>query len=173
MEQLIIHQNIKEIRGMKVILDADLATLYQVETKRLNEVVKRHIKRFPPDFMFQLTNEECEHLRSQIATSKSVSSSKKKAGGTRYKPYAFTEQGIAMLSGLLNSNTAIEVNISIMRAFVLLRQYALSHVELTEQLHALEQKYDEQFNSVYDALNYLIQKEQLQEEQLSRRKIGF
>ena len=117
MELQVIQSKIYEIRGCKVMLDFDLALLYQVETKVLNQTVKRNIKRFPSDFMFQLTKQEVEILRSQFVTSS--------WGGSRYLPYAFTEQGIAMLSGLLNSDIAIEMNIAIMRAFVTLRQYAL------------------------------------------------
>jgi hypothetical protein len=124
--ELSIIQRIHEIRGVKVILDFDLAERYGVETRRLNEAVKRNIRRFPPDFMFQLTKEEWENLISQIATSS--------WGGTRKLPYAFTEQGIAMLSGLLNSDTAIDTNIVIMRAFVMLRRYALNYSELKHEL---------------------------------------
>ncbi|MDO8930683.1 MAG: ORF6N domain-containing protein, partial [Bacteroidota bacterium] len=115
-----IQTKIYEIRGQKIMLDSDLAELYEVETKNLNLAVKRNLKRFPPDFMFQLAKSEWDILRLQIETSKG-------RGGTRYMPYAFTEQGVAMLSGVLNSEKAIEVNISIMRAFVFVRQYALSH----------------------------------------------
>lgn len=120
-----IETRIHEVRGQKVMLDFDLAELYEIETKNLNLSVKRNIKRFPKDFMFQLTKEEWESLRLQIETSKS-------RGGTRYLPYVFTEQGLAMLSGVLNSDKAILVNIAIMRAFVFIRQYALSHKDLTE-----------------------------------------
>ena len=109
----IIQNKIHEIRGQRVMLDFDLAELYGVETKNLNLSVKRNIKRFPPDFMFQLTNSEWESLRFQFVTSK--------RGGRRYMPYTFTEQGVAMLSGLLNSDIAIEMNISIMRAFIAMR----------------------------------------------------
>lgn len=114
MELAIIQNRIYDIRGQKVMIDRDLAGLYQVETRRLNEAVKRNIKRFPSDFMFQLTKEEFESLMSQFATSN--------RGGTRKLPFAFTEQGLAMLSGVLNSDVAIEVNISIMRAFVAIRR---------------------------------------------------
>lgn len=114
MELAIIQNRIYDIRGQKVMIDRDLAELYQVETRRLNEAVKRNIKRFPSDFMFQLTKEEFESLMSQFATSN--------RGGTRKLPFAFTEQGLAMLSGVLNSDVAIEVNISIMRAFVAIRR---------------------------------------------------
>lgn len=113
-----IKNSILEIRGHKVILDFELAKMYQVETRRLKESVRRNIRRFPKDFMFELTQEVWNNLRSQIATSS--------WGGQRYAPFAFTEQGIAMLSGLLNSDIAIEINISIMRAFVMMRQWAIT-----------------------------------------------
>lgn len=117
-----IQSMIYEVRGCRVMLDRDLATLYGVETRRLNEAVKRNIKRFPNDFMFQLTREEAQNLMSQIATSSLKSQIvMSKHGGSRKLPYAFTEQGVAMLSGLLNSDTAITVNISIMRTFVAIR----------------------------------------------------
>ena len=114
----------------KVILDLELAKMYQTETKRLKESVRRNIRRFPPDFMFELTAEEWGNLRSQFATSS--------WGGQRYLPFAFTEQGVAMLSGLLNSDIAIAMNITIMRAFVMMRQFALTYQELSEKLIELE-----------------------------------
>ena len=169
---LAIQGKIHTIRGQQVILDFDLAMLYGVKTMRLNEAVKRNIKRFPADFMFQLTKQEAENLISQFAISS--------WGGTRKLPYAFTEQGVAMLSGLLNSDIAIDVNIAIMRAFVFVRQYALSHKDLTEKLKALEEKYDQKFNTIHEALNYLLQKDKREAEQLKReaeqrkrKQIGF
>ena len=155
MEITQIHQKIYEIRGQKVMLDRDLSKLYQVETKYLNLVVKRNFERFPSDFMFQLSIEEWEVLRLQIETSKGK-------GGTRYLPYAFSEQGKAMLSGLLNSQVAIQVNIMIMRTFVQIRQFALSHIELSTQLKQLEQKYDKQFDDIFEAINYLLKKDSLE-----------
>jgi len=157
-----IQQKIHEIRGLKVMLDVDLAALYETETKRLKEAVKRNSSRFPSDFMFQLDACEWEILRTQFATSSH--------GGTRYLPFAFTEQGVAMLSSILNSPKAIEVNIAIIRAFVFLRQYALTHKELTEQLKALESKYDQKFEDVYEAIRYLLKKDEQPEE---RVPIGF
>lgn len=148
------------------MLDFDLAELYEVETKNLNLAVKRNLKRFPSDFMFQLNNPEWKSLRLQIETSKG-------RGGTRYLPYAFTEQGVAMLSGILNSEKAIDVNISIMRAFVFMRQYALTHKDLTEKLQELENKYDKQFKDVYEAINFLLQKDNQETEQKQRKRIGF
>ena len=121
-----IKNNILKIRGKNVILDFQLANMYQVETKRLKESVRRNMRRFPSDFMFELTAEEWKNLRSQFATSS--------WGGQRYLPFAFTEQGVAMLSGLLNSDIAIEMNISIMRAFVMMRQFAMTYHELSEKL---------------------------------------
>lgn len=161
-----IQTKIYEIRGQKVMLDSDLAELYEVETKNLNLAVKRNLKRFPPDFMFQLTKSEWDILRLQIETSKG-------RGGTRYLPYAFTEQGVAMLSGVLNSDKAIETNIAIMRAFVFIRQYALTHKDLTEKLNELERKYDKQFGDIYDAINFLLQKDTQETEQKQRKRIGY
>lgn len=147
------------------MLDFDLAELYEVETKALNQAVKRNAERFPADFMFQLTKEELELNRSQFVTG-----SQKHRGAL---PYAFTEQGLAMLSGILKSKKAIDVNISIMRAFVFLRQYALTHKDLTEKLNELEKKYNKQFKDVYEAINYLINKDKQIEKQSKREKIGY
>lgn len=166
MEITQIHQKIYEIRGQKVMLDRDLSKLYQVETKYLNLVVKRNFERFPSDFMFQLSIEEWEVLRLQIETSKGK-------GGTRYLPYAFSEQGKAMLSGLLNSQVAIQVNIMIMRTFVQIRQFALSHIELSTQLKQLEQKYDKQFDDIFEVINYLLKKDSLEKQTKERGKIGY
>ncbi|GHS99962.1 hypothetical protein FACS189421_11370 [Bacteroidia bacterium] len=160
-----IQNKICELREQRVMFDFDLAELYEIETKRLKEAVRRNIKRFPPDFLIELTNEEWENLRSQIASSK--------RGGTRYSPFAFTEQGVAMLSSVLNSDKAIEVNISIMRAFVLMRQYALSHRDLTEKLKQLEEKYDQQFSDIHEAMNYLLQKDKQEIAHRERKRIGF
>jgi phage regulator Rha-like protein len=161
-----VESKIHEIRGQQVMLDFDLAELYEVQTKNLNLAVKRNIKRFPKDFMFRLTQEEWGCLRLQIETSKG-------RGGTRYLPFAFTEQGLAMLSGILNSDKAIEVNIAIMRAFVFMRQYALTHKDLTEKLTALEQKYDTQFDDVYGAIEFLMRKDRQETEQKERKRIGY
>jgi len=161
-----IQTKIYEVRSQKVMLDFDLAKLYEVETKNLNLAVKRNFKRFPTDFMFQLNEPEWKSLRLQIETSKG-------RGGTRYLPYAFSEQGVAMLSGILNSEKAIEVNISIMRAFVFMRQYALTHKDLTDKLHELEDRYDKQFKDIYDAINFLLQKDIQETEQKQRKRIGY
>ena len=132
------------------MLDADLAVLYGVSTKRLNEQVKRNRSRFPDDFMFQLTAEEVRSLRSQFATSKQG------RGGRRYAPLVFTEQGIAMLSTVLNSERAIQVNIEIMRAFVRLREMIATHRDLARKLEVLEKRYDAQFKVVFDAIRKLM-----------------
>ncbi len=144
----VIEKKILLIRGQKVMLDSDLAELYGVETKRLNEQVRRNKDRFPEDFMFQLTKEEFANLKSQFATSS--------WGGTRKYPHVFTEQGVAMLSGVLYSKRAIEVNIAIMRAFVKLRDMLASNKELAKKLEKMERKYDEQFRVVFDALRALL-----------------
>ena len=145
-----IEKAIYLIRGEKVMLDRDLASLYGVETKVLNRAVKRNLRRFPLDFMFQLTAEEADLLRCQIGTSN------KGRGGRRYLPYVFTEQGVAMLSSVLNSERSILVNIEIMRAFVKLRQLLASNAELSRQLAELESKYDKQFKVVFDAIRQLM-----------------
>jgi len=150
------------IRGEKVMLDRDLAELYGVETKMLNRAVKRNLKRFPPDFMFQLTVDEVDALRYQIGTSK------KARGGRRYLPYVFTEQGVAMLSSVLNSERAMLVNIEIMRAFVKLRQILASNSELSRRLDELESKYDHQFKVVFDAIRQLMSPPVA-----NRKQIGF
>jgi hypothetical protein len=168
MKLQLIQEKIHEIRGLKVILDFDLAALYEVETKRLKEAVRRNITRFPSDFMFELTRDEYTFLRTQIA-----SLEKGKGRYSKFSPFAFTEQGVAMLSGILNSDKAINMNIAIMRAFVFIRQYALSHKDLTEKLKELETRYNKQFSDVYEAINYLLQKDKQAIEQKERKRIGF
>lgn len=172
MELRTIQSKIYEIRGQKVILDFDLAELYQSDTRSLNQAVKRNIKRSPPDFMFQLTTDEWSVLISQFVTSS--------WGGTRKRPFAFTEQGVAMLSGLLKSDIAIEVNISIMRAFVAMRQYLLNSTpspllkELKDRIEALEditEENEEKFDEIYLALAQLAQKNKLDNK--PRNPIGF
>ncbi len=145
-----IAKKIYVIRGQKVMLDSDLAELYDVETKALNQAVKRNSGRFPEDFMFQLVPEEIENLRSQIVTSSS------RYGGRRYLPYAFTEQGIAMLSSVLKSERAVEVNIAIMRTFVKMRELMASHAELARKIEAMEKKYDEQFQDVFKVIKKML-----------------
>jgi len=153
------------IRGHKVMLDADLAELYGVTTKRLNEQVRRNLSRFPADFMFQLDAQEASALRSQFATSK------KGRGGRRYLPYVFTEQGVAMLSSVLNSERAIEVNIAIMRVFVRLREMMATHKELALRLIELEERlegHDEQIQNIFEAIRRLMTAPEP-----ARKKIGF
>ena len=166
MELQLIQNKIYEIRSQKVMLDYDLAELYEVETRALKQAVKRNIKRFPVDFMFELTNEEVNSLVSQ-----NVIPSKRKLGGAL--PMAFTEQGLAMLSGILKSDKAIDMNTAIMRAFVFIRKYALSHKDLTEKLKEIESKYDKKFVDIYEALKYLLEKNKKKIEQKNRTKIGF
>ena len=158
-----IQNRIVEIRGLNIMLDFDLAALYEVENRTLKQAVRRNRDRFPADFMFELREEEVDLLVSQ-----NVIPSKSYLGGA--VPFAFTEQGVAMLSSVLRSKTAIHMNIAIMRAFVLIRQYTLSYTDLTNQLKALEIRYHQQFSDVYEAINYLIQKDKQQTE---RKRIGF
>ncbi len=165
MKLQLIKNKIYEIRGHKVMLDFDLAELYNTETRILKQSVKRNIKRFPDDFMFELTKIEFDALRSQIVISN--------RGGLRYMPYAFTEQGVAMLSGILNSDKAIEINITIMRAFVFIRNYALTHKDLTEKLKKMERKYNQKFSDIDAAITYLLQKDQEEVSQKKRKRIGF
>lgn len=185
MELQIIQKKIFEIRGMRVILDFDLASMYQVETKSLNLSVRRNIKRFPSDFMFQLTQIEWDNLRFQNETSS--------WGGRRYMPYAFTEQGVAMLSGLLNSDVAIEVNISIMRTFVAIRNYLIQSSSTSKEIEklwkhvkALEEQSEENlkavndlsednqstFDEIYIALSELANK-QNKIESKPRKRVGY
>jgi len=156
-----IAQSILFIRDQRVMLDADLAILYGVETKVFVQAVKRNMDRFPADFMFQLTKPEFDDLRSQFVTSS--------WGGRRYPPYAFTEQGVAMLSSVLRSERAIRVNIEIMRAFVELRRMPASHADLARKLSVLEKKYDEQFKMVFDAIRELM----TLPDPGKKRRIGF
>ena len=150
------------------MLDFDLAELYNTETKVLKQAVRRNIERFPHDFMFELKKEEYDSLRSQNVTLENG-----RGKYSKYLPFAFTEQGVAMLSSVLKSPKAVEVNISIMRVFVFIRQYALSHKDLTEKLVELENKYDIQFLDVYDALKFLMDEKQNQTDWNNRKQIGF
>ncbi|MCF7879072.1 MAG: ORF6N domain-containing protein [Candidatus Omnitrophica bacterium] len=156
-----IAKKILLIRNKKVMLDKDLASLYQVETKVLIQAVKRNKERFPKDFMFQLNKNEFDSLRSHFVTSK-------KWGGRRYRPYVFTEQGVAMLSSVLNSQRAIMVNIVIMRTFVKLRKILASHKDLLKKIEDIEKKYDSQFKIVFEAIRQLVL-----EERKPKRNIGF
>lgn len=179
-----IERRILLLRGEKVMLDRDLAELYGVETKALNQAVKRNLERFPADFMFQASKREADLIaRSQIVTLdvEKGGNPQKKHGNPRsqivtlesgknlkYRPYAFTEQGVAMLSSVLRSDRAVQVNIAIMRAFVQLRQILATHSDLARKLEALERKYDKQFRSVFDAIRALMT-----EKDQPRREMGF
>lgn len=156
------------IRGQKVMLDRDLAALYGVETKVFNQAVKRNIERFPADFMFQLHADEFGDLRSQIVTSS--------WGGSRYMPFVFTEQGVAMLSGIINSPKAIEMNIAIMRAFVEMRRMALTNKLIAEKLLKIEDKlgsHDVQLKEIYTAIENLLDEKMEQKSWQDRERIGF
>lgn len=166
MQLSVIQNKIYVIRSMKIMLDFDLAQMYEVETRVLKQAVKRNLHRFPADFMFQLTDKEIEMLVSQI-----VIPSKSKLGGA--KPFAFTEQGVAMLSSVLNSEMAIQVNIVIIRTFVLIRQTALAHKDLYEKIIKLEKKYNKNFKEVFKALDFLITEKKQQEDFKNRKRIGF
>jgi len=177
MKQLMISQEIIEkkiflIRGQKVMLDSDLAKLYKVSTKRLNEQVRRNLKRFPLDFMFQLNDEEYKILKSQnVISSLRSQFATSKRGGRRYLPYVFTEQGVAMLSSVLHSDRAIQVNIAIMRVFVKLREILSTHKELAHKLEQLErkiEKHDTEIKTIFEAIRQLMSPSTK-----SKRPIGF
>jgi ORF6N domain len=158
-----IEHSILAIRGKRVMLDNDLAEIYGVTTKRLNQQVKRNEERFPEDFMFQLTAEEFELLRSHFATSKAG------RGGRRYLPYVFTEHGAVMLASVLNSPVAIDASVQVVRAFVKLRQFLATHADLSRKINALEKKYDAQFAVVFKAIKELMEPPVKEKE----KKIGF
>lgn len=162
-----IQTKIYELRGQKVMLDYDLAELYETETRTLKQAVKRNMKRFPPDFMFLLTKTE---WREVITICDNLPKSIKYSPVT---PFAFTEQGVAMLSGVLNSDKAIDVNIAIMRAFIALKQFALTNTALNNKLKELEESYDKQFKDVYEAIDYLLQKDKQDVSQKERKQIGY
>jgi phage regulator Rha-like protein len=168
-----IATRILEARGKKVMLDRDLAKLYGVKVKRLNEQVKRNNKRFPEDFMFQLTNEEIDSLRSHFATLKMKKDGASRRGRhVKYLPYVFTEQGVAMLSSVLNSERAIQVNILIMRAFTKLREILLTHKEIAIKVEALEKRYyehDQTIKDIFEAIKQLLRPPETKE----RKIIGF
>lgn len=179
-----IQNRIYEIRGERVMLDRDLAALYEIETKALNLAVKRNSKRFPTDFMFQLTKEEWESVRFQTETIESGDSLRlqnetlKKGRGQhpKYLPYAFTEQGVAMLSGILNSDKAIAMNIAIMRAFVEIRKILIQESDLKEQLKSIKERlgeHDVQLNAIYDAMENLLDEKAAGRKWDERKRIGF
>ena len=165
MEVQIIQQKIYEIRGQRIMLDFDLAELYEVETRVLKQAVKRNMERFPVDFMFELTPAEFRNLRSQFVTSS--------WGGARYPPFAFTEHGVAMLSGVLNGAKAIETHISIIRAFIALRHFARPYSELSQKIAALEAKLDREIADIHEALRQLAPAEADPNAWENRERIGF
>jgi phage regulator Rha-like protein len=147
----LISQKIFFVRGTRVLLDADLARLYGVATKNLNKAVKRNATRFPADFMFRVSPKELHSLGFQSGTSKSG------RGGRRYAPYAFTEQGVAMLSSVLRSARAVQVNVAIMRTFVRLREMLATHEELRQKINAMEKRYDARFQAVFDTIRRMLE----------------
>lgn len=162
-----IQTKIYEIRGQKVMLDSDLAELYEVETRILNQAVKRNIDIFPEDFMFQLSLTEWEGMSSQFVMTYPMKRPKSAL------PFAFTEHGVTMLANVLKSKKARQTSIAIVRAFIALKQFVLTYKELSDKLQELENKYDKQFKSVYDAINFLLQKDNQETEQKQRKRIGF
>ncbi|HKZ67373.1 MAG TPA: ORF6N domain-containing protein [Chitinophagaceae bacterium] len=170
MQLSVIHNKIFEIQGQKIMLDFDLAELYEVETKVLNQAVKRNEERFPKDFMFRLTVEEWQDMRSQIVT---ASPDKR---NTKATPFAFTEHGVTMLASVLRSEKAIKMNIAIVRAFVALRQFAINYKELAEQIKELKGTVDNhngQLNQIYNALENLLDEKVSQKKWQQREPIGF
>ena len=150
------------------MLDMDLAKIYEVETRALKQAVRRNLDRFPEDFMFQLTKEEWSILRSQIVTLEVG-----KGNHPKFLPFAFTEQGVAMLSAVLNSQRAVNASIAIMRAFVMIRQWALTYQELSDKLSDLEKLHNQKFNDIDQVLKYLLQKEQTKTQQANREQLGY
>lgn len=165
MELIPIQQKIYSIRDQQVMLDFDLAELFELETRRLNEQVKRNLDRFPKDFMFQLNTEEWNSLKSQFATSS--------WGGSRKLPFAFTEHGVTMLASVLRSARAVQMNIAIVRAFIAMRSMAMHYKDLAKKIIDMEDKYDGQFLEVYDALKYLMDQKQTETDWADRDRIGF
>jgi len=179
-----IQNRIYEIREERVMLDRDLAQLYEIETKVLNQAVKRNIMRFPPDFMFQLTREEFESMQfqvepletPQVSRSQFVTLKINRGQNLKYLPYAFTEQGVAMLSGIINSDKAINMNIAIMRAFVEIKKILLRESDMKEQLREIKERmggHDLQLNQIYDALENLLDEKAAQRKWEDRERIGF
>ena len=170
MQLAVIHNKIYEIRGQKIMLDFDLAELYEVETKVLNQAVKRNAERFPRDFMFRLTIVEWKDMRSQLGT---ASPDRR---NTKATPFAFTEHGVTMLASVLRSEKAIKMNIAIVRAFISLRQFAINYKELAEQVKELRGAVDNhngQLNQIYDALENLLEEKVTEKKWVEREPIGF
>jgi len=162
-----IETKIYELRGHKVMLDFDLAEIYEVETRILNQAVRRNLDIFPIDFMFQVTLKEWKNMSSQFVMTYPVKRPKIAL------PLVFTEHGVAMLATILKSKKARQTSIAIVRAFIALKKYALTHQDLSENLKALETRYNKQFKDVYEALNYLLKKDKLVTEQRERKRIGY
>jgi hypothetical protein len=163
-----IKHSIHEIRGKKVMLDMDLAKLYEVETRVLKQAVRRNMERFPEDFMFELTKDEWNIIRSQLVMFKNG-----QGKFPKYLPFVFTEQGVAMLSAVLNSEYAVRISVKIMRAFVALRQWALNHQEISERLNTMEKQFGQKFTDIDQVLNYLIKKDQQLTQQTTRKQVGY
>lgn len=162
-----IQNKIFEIRGQKVMLDFDLAALYEVETRVLNQAIKRNIESFPDDFMFQLTKSEWQNMTSQIVMTYPIKRPKASI------PFAFTEHGVTMLASILKSPKARQMNIQIVRAFIALRNWALNYKELADKIAKLESENDKKFADIYEALNYLVSEKEIEINQKERKKIGF
>ncbi len=167
MQLQVIQTKIYEVRGQKVMLDYDIAELYEVETRILNQAVKRNLDIFPKDFMFQITSKEWQDMSSQLVMT-SVSKRPKTA-----LPLVFTEHGVTMLANVLKSKKARQTSIAIVRAFIALKQFALTNTELNSKLKELEKTYNKQFKDVYEAINYLLQKDKLETSQKERKQIGY
>ena len=168
MELTLIYQKIYEIRGQKVMFDFDLAELYEVQTKVLNQAVKRNILRFPDRFMFRLSIEEWGEMRSQIVTA-----SEQNKRNNFVTPFVFTEHGVTMLSSVLKSQKAIQINIAVIDAFITLKEFSISNVNFSNELRQLELKYDKQFEDVFEAINYLLKKDNLAKQIQANGKIGY
>jgi hypothetical protein len=167
MQPNVIQKRIHQVRGYNVMLDFDLAELYDVETRVLNQAVKRNIDIFPHDFMFELTTKEWEIMSSQIVMTYPVKRPKSAI------PKVFTEHGVAMLSNVLKSKKARHTSVAIIRAFIAMKYFVINYTEIEEKLKLLEEKYNKQFRDVYEALNFLLNKNKLEQEQNERRRIGF
>jgi phage regulator Rha-like protein len=188
MDENVIHQLIHEIDGYKVMLDFDLAELYGVTTKALNQAMKRNLDRFPADFCFRLTKEQWDFLRSQFVTLEKKESestenqrhlrsqivtSSSRMGGSRYMPYAFTEHGVTMLASILKSERAVKMNIAIVRAFIAMRKISMHYNELAEKIKELEVRYNKQFSDIYDVLLAMQEDKKQLDDFANRERIGF
>jgi phage regulator Rha-like protein len=168
MQLQVIQKKIYEIRGQKVMLDFDLAELYEVETKRLNEAVRRNMERFPERFMFRLSVKEWQNMRTQIATA-----SNQQKRNIAVTPYAFTEHGVTMLASVLRSKKAIQMNIAVVEAFIALKEFALTYKELAEKITQLERRHNKQFADINEALKLLLQEKENADDWKGRKSIGY